>query len=95
MFPCFRHEGLVSDNRFRLQVALVKIVPEDSGVLQFLRGCYGLRNDIAPSRVATTMTNNVMSPIVSARSPLVLLLDGVCFAAWQTSHSLRILPNRS
>ena len=38
---------------------------------------------------------NVMSPKVSARSPLVLLRDGACFAAWQTSHSLRILSVRS
>ena len=38
---------------------------------------------------------NVMSMNVSARNPLVLLLYAACFAAWQTSHSLRILSNRS
>ena len=38
---------------------------------------------------------NVMSPKVSALSPLVLLRDGDGFAAWQTSHSLRILSTRS
>ena len=37
---------------------------------------------------------NAMSPNVSARSPLVLLLDGACFAAWQASHSLRMFPKR-
>lgn len=40
-------------------------------------------------------SKNVMSLNVSARSPLVLKLDGACFAARRMSHSFRALSNRS
>ena len=45
MFPCLRHEGLIADNWFWLQVVLVKVVPEDSDVLGFLRSCHCLSGE--------------------------------------------------
>ena len=61
MFPCLCHEGLICDNRFGLQVVLVKIVPEDSDALDFLRSCHCLCSEQWCCSIQDDKNNDVFS----------------------------------